>query len=134
MYTAPAVENGRTLMGMNDPLYGKNEAWGRTYINFYLKDLEDGEKMPTADQLAAENNTTVTEGEWNGYQNVLMYTLEGEDGMTRDFFVIPVMDDDREVDDILTVQIGTSKIDDEDVLMERDDAISAIVDSLKVDD
>ena len=115
-------------------VYGKNEAWGPTYINFYLKDLEDGEKMPTADELAAENNTTVTQGEWNGFKNVLMYTLEGEDGMTRDFFVVPVMDNDREVDDILTVQIGTSKIDDENVLMERDDAISAIVDSLKVDD
>lgn len=115
-------------------IYGKNEAWGPTYINFYLKDLEDGEKMPTSDQLAAENNTTVTQGEWNGFQNVLMYTLEGDDGMTRDFFVIPVLDDDREVEDILTVQIGTSRIDDEAVLMERDDAISAVVDSLKVDD
>lgn len=115
-------------------VYGKNEAWGRTYINFYLVDLKDGQKMPTADELAAESNATVTQGEWNGYQNVLMYTIEGEDGMTRDFFVVPVMDDDREVDDILTVQIGTSKIDDEAVLMERDDAISAVVDSLKVDD
>ena len=115
-------------------VYGTNEAWGKTYVNFYLKDLEDGEKLPTADELGAENNTTVTQGEWNGYKNVLMYTLEGDDGMTRSFFVIPVMDDDNEVEDLLTVQIGVSKIDDEAILMERDDAISAIVDSLKLDD
>ena len=45
------------------------------------------------------------------------------------------MDDDgKEVDDRLTVHIGVSKIADESVAMERDDAISAVVDSLKVDD
>ena len=117
-------------------VYGKSEAWGHTYVNFYLKDLEDGEKFPTADEVSkANDNATVTEGEWNGYKNVLMYDVEGDDGMTRSFFIVPVMDDDgNEVDDILTVQIGTSKIEDEAVLMERDDAISAIVDSLKVND
>ena len=117
-------------------VYGKSEAWGHTYVNFYLKDLEDGEKFPTADEVSnANDNATVTEGEWNGYKNVLMYDVEGDDGMTRSFFVVPVMDDDGNgVEDILTVQIGTSKIDDEAVLMERDDAISAIVDSLKVND
>ena len=117
-------------------VYGKNEAWGHTYVSFYLKDLEDGEKMPTADELSKANNgVAVTQGEWNGYKDVRMYTVEGDDGMTRSFFVIPVMDDDdNEVEDILTVQIGTSRIDDEAVLMGRDDAISAIVDSMKVDD
>ena len=55
--------------------------------------------------------------------------------MTRSYFVIPVKDnDDNEVDDILTVQIGVSKIEDEATLQERDDAISAIVDSMKIDD
>ena len=45
------------------------------------------------------------------------------------------MDDDgKEVDDLLTVHIGVSKIEDESAAMERDDAISAVVDSLKVDD
>lgn len=116
-------------------VYGKNEAWGHTYVSFYMKELEDGEKFPTADELAAENNATVTQGEWNGYKDVLMCTLEDDDGMTRSYFVIPVKDDDdNEVDDILTVQIGVSKIEDEATLQERDDAISAIVDSMKTDD
>lgn len=116
-------------------LNGKNEAWGPTYINFYLKDVHDGEKIPTADELAKANSAEVTQGEWNGYRNVLMYTVEEGDGITRSCFVVPIMDDDDdEVEDLLTVQIGVSQIDDEAVLMGRDDAISAILDSLKVDD
>ena len=43
-------------------------------------------------------------------------------------------DDDKEIENLLTVHIGVSKIEDEPVAMERDDAISAVVDSLKVDD
>ena len=116
-------------------VYGKNEAWGHTYVSFYLKDLNDGEKFPTADELAKNNDATVTEGDWNGYKNVLMYAVEGDDGMTRNYFVVPVMDDDgHEIDDMLEVQIGVSKIDDEATTMERDDAISAVVDSLKLVD
>lgn len=116
-------------------IYGKNEAWGKTYVSFYLKDMKDGEKFPTADEIGKENNTAVTEGDWNGYKNVLMYTLEGDEGMTRSYFIVPVMDDDgHEIDDMLEVQIGVSKIDDDATAMERDDAISAIVDSLKLVD
>lgn len=64
-----------------------------------------------------------------------MYTIEGDDGMTRSTFVVPVMDDDdNEIDDILHVVIATSKIKNEADLQARDDAISAVVDSLKVDD
>ena len=93
-------------------VYGKNEAWG-----------------------TKNNDATVTEGDWNGYKNVLMYAVEGDDGMTRSYFVVPVMDDDgHEIDDMLEVQIGVSKIDDEATTMERDDAISAVVDSLKLVD
>jgi len=119
----------------NVVVYGKVEAWGHTYVNFYMEDLKDGDHFPTAEELAKENNVEVTQGEWNGYSNVLMCAIEGDDGMTRSTFVVPVMDDDdNEIDDILTVGIGTSKIEDEAVLQERDDAISAIVDSLKLDD
>jgi hypothetical protein len=80
-------------------------------------------------------NTTVTQGDWNGYRDVFMYTLEYDDGTSEHYFIAPVMDnDDKEVEDLLTVHIGTSKIEDESVAMARDDAISAVVDSLKVDD
>jgi len=116
-------------------LYGKNEAWGHTFVSFYLKDLEDGEKFPTMEEMSQIPDTTLTQGEWKGYKDVFMYTIENDDGTTEYFFTAPVKDnDDNEVEDLLTVHIGVSKIDDEAVLQERDDAISAIVDSLKVDD
>lgn len=115
-------------------LHGNNEAWGTTFIGFYLKDLDDGAKFPTMDELSENPDTTVTQGEWNGYQNVFMYSIERDDGVTESFFIAPVMDDDgKEIDDMLTVQIGVSKIEDESAAMARDDAISAVVDSLKVD-
>ena len=119
----------------NVVVYGKVEAWGHTYVSFYMEDLKDGKSFPTTEELAKEKNVEVTEGEWNGYKNVLMYVIEGDDGMTRSTFIVPVMDnDDNEIDDILKVVIGTSKIENEADLQARDDAISAVVDSLKVDD
>lgn len=116
-------------------LHGKNEAWGNTFIAFYLKDLDDGEKFPTMAEMSQMPDTTVTQGDWNGYKDVFMYTLEHDDGTSEHFFIAPVMDDDdKEVEDLLTVHIGVSKIEDASVAMARDDAISAVVDSLKVDD
>ena len=116
-------------------LYGKNEAWGHTFVAFYVRDLKDGEKFPTMEEMSQIPDTTVTQGDWNGYKDVFMYTLEYDDGTSEHIFIAPVMDDDdKEVEDLLTVHIGISKIEDEDTLQARDDAISAVVDSLKIDD
>ena len=116
-------------------LYGKNEAWGHTFVAFYVRDLKDGEKFPTMEEMSQMPDTTVTQGEWNGYKDVFMYTLENDDGTAESYFIAPVKDkDDKEIEDVLTVHIGTSKIEDEAAIQERDDAISAVVDSLKVDD
>ena len=116
-------------------LYGKNEAWGHTFVAFYVRDLKDGEKFPTMEEMSQIPDTTVTQGDWNGYKNVFMYTLEYDDGTSEHLFTAPVMDkDDKEVEDLLTVHIGVTKIEDESAAMARDDAISAVVDSLKVDD
>ena len=114
-------------------LHGKNEAWGNTFISFYLKDLDDGEQFPTMEEMSQIPDTTVTQGDWNGYKNVFMYTIEDEDGTSDSFFIAPVADDDGEIEDILTVEISVSRIDDEETAMARDDAISAVVDSLKID-
>jgi len=116
-------------------LHGKNEAWGNTFISFYLKDLNDGEKFPTMEEMSQIPDTTITQGDWNGYKNVFMYTLEYDDGTSEHLFTAPVMDDDdKEIENLLTVHIGVTKIDNDSVAMARDDAISAVVDSLKVDD
>lgn len=117
-------------------LTGKNEAWGDTYIRIYLKDLDDGETFPTRDELnVMPDASEVIQGEWNGYKNVFMYDVANEDGGTTSFFIAPVMDDDGdEVEDLLSVEIGVSKIEDEEIAMGRDDLISDVVDSLSVND
>ena len=116
-------------------LTGKDAAWGNTFIRIHLRDLDDGEQFPTKDEFTPLADVEVTQGEWNGYKNVFMYTINDEDGTSDNFFIAPVMDDDDgEVEDILTVEVSVSRIDDEDMAMARDDAISAVLDSLKVDD
>ena len=114
-------------------LTGKDTAWGDTFIRIHLRDLDDGEHFPTKDEFTPLADVEVTQGDWNGYKNVFMYTIEDEDGTSDNFFIAPVTDGDGEVEDILTVEISVSKIDDEDTAMGRDDAISAVVDSLKIE-
>ena len=118
-------------------LTAKDVSWGEeTYIRIHLRDLDDGEQFPTMDEFTATPGASeVTQGDWAGFSNVLMYTVENEDGSQESFFIAPVMDDDGdEVDDILTVNICVSKIEDEEIAMARDDAISEVVDTLKIDD
>lgn len=116
-------------------LDGKDAAWGNTFIRIHLADLDDGERFPTMDSFTAMPDAkNLTQGEWNGFKDVFMYTVEYEDGDAEHYFIAPVTDDDGEVEDILTVIIGTSPIEDEDTLMARDDQISAVLDTLRVDD
>ena len=114
-------------------LNGKDEAWGDTFIRIHLAELIDNEVFPTLDDFVDMGDTVVTQGEWNGFKDVFMYTVEYEDGTTEHYFIAPVTDD-GEIDDILTVIIGVSRLDDEDAAMERDDLISSVMDSLKIDD
>lgn len=116
-------------------LTGKAAAWGDTFVRIHLRDLKDGEAFPTMEDftdmpVAGE----VTQGEWNGFRNVFMYTVEYEDGDTEHYFIAPVTDDDGEVEEILTVIVGTGKAEDEDAATARDDGISMVLDTLKVKD
>lgn len=88
--------------------------------------MDDFNAMPGAGE--------VTQGDWAGYHNVFMYTVENVGGSQESFFIAPVVDDDGEIDDILTVNICVTPIDDEEKSMLRDDAISEVVDTLRVDD
>ena len=116
-------------------LAGKDAAWGETFIRIHLADLHDGETFPTMDEFTAMPDAkNLTQGEWNGFKNVFMYTVEYEDGGAEHFFIAPVTDDDGEAEDILTVNIGIAKMDDEDAAMGRDDLISAVLDTLRVND
>ena len=116
-------------------LTGKDAAWGETFIRIHLADLRDGETFPTMDEFTAMPDARdLTQGEWNGFKDVFMYTVEYEDGGAEHYFIAPVTDNDGEVEDILTVIIGVSKLDDEDAAMARDDQISAVLDTLRVND
>ena len=113
-----------------------DETWGEFYIRFYLSELEDGETFPTLDEFAEMPDTEVTQGEWNGYTDVIMYTLRSDDGIVQDFFIVPIADEDGEVEEALTIEIGTKTVEDEaeEIAMGRSDLISAVIDSLKIDD
>ena len=116
-------------------LTGKDAAWGDTFIRIHLRDLEDHEAFPTMDEFTAMPDAKdLTQGEWLGFKDVFMYTVESEDGASEHYFIAPVTDDDGEVEDILTVVIGLEEMDYEDAAMPRDDQISAVMDSLKIDD
>ena len=83
---------------------------------------------------------------------VLMRTLKGPNKLIRNFYgvnvnerlgikgkkgfgvSIAVYDDDGEIDDILTVNIGGPVIEDEKAAMESSDKISGVVDTLKIID
>ena len=116
-------------------LTGKDEAWGETFIRIHLAELRDGETFPTMDEFTAMPDAKdLTQGEWNGFKDVFMYTVEYEDGASEHYFIAPVTDDDGEVEDILTVNIGVSQLDDEGAAMARDDQISAVLDTQRVND
>lgn len=115
-------------------LAAKDDALGETYVRIHVRDLDDGEKFPTMAEFIPIADVEVTQGDWAGYKDVFMYTVENADGTSQHFFIAPVTDHDGEIEDILTVEIGVTNIEDEDALMMRDDAISEIVDTLKVDD
>ena len=116
-------------------LSGKDAAWGATFIRIHLQDMDDDVALPTLESIKAMPDTTdISQGEWNGFKDVIMYNVTYEDGASENYFIAPVVDEDGEVEDLLTVIIGVTKMDDEDAAMNRDDLISAVVDSLKVDD
>ena len=117
-------------------LNGKDAAWGNAYVKIHLADLdgENGDTFPTlADfaEMEAGLNTTVTQGDWNGFKDVFSYTIDDGDSLEK-VFIAPVCDDDNEVEDILTITIGIDRIANEEASMNRDDAISAVLDSLKI--
>ena len=70
---------------------------------------------------------------WANFKDVVTTSATTE-GLTETVFIAPVYDHDGDVEDILTVIIATSELDDQEAAQNRDDTISAIVDTLKVDD
>ena len=106
-------------------LGGKVEAWGNVFIQFTRVefDEDDLESMQEAEQELIDN-AGATKGKWNGFNDVLMYGFDDEESFEQTF-VIPCTDDET-----LSILIHADKIEDEEAAMERDDQISAVVDTL----
>ena len=110
----------------------KDIEWGNGYIRIDLTELNDGETFPTPEEAAEDMNTEVDQLDaWANFKNVLSASFDTNDTL-ESVFIAPVYDDDGEVDDVLTVTIGVTQLDDEETGMDRDDAISDIVNTLTV--
>ena len=115
-------------------LGGVRENWGSYSIRIHLRELEDGEAFPEKADFAeteAALDTSVDQGEWNGFEDVFMYSVADEQYFEQ-VFIAPVADDDGEIDGILTINVRVEKTDDEETGMNRDDAISAVLDTLEL--
>ena len=111
-------------------LHDKNQGG----IRIHLRDMEDGETFPTAEEIAKDLNVEVTKmDEWGNFKDVLTYDTQS-DNFIESVFIAPIYDDDGEIDDILTVNINGEIIEDEDAAMESSDWTSEVVDTLKVID
>ena len=114
-------------VGENDDhlviLAAKDEAWEGAYIRFYIYMQPEGESVPTAESIAETiPDVEVTQGEWNGFNEVVMY-----DNGDESLFLVPLT-----TGELLTVGVGGSDIEDENTAMDRDDAISAVLDTLAI--
>ena len=98
-------------------------------MRIHLRRLDAGEAFPTLADFR-DMPEEVTQGEWSGFEDVFMYTVD-DDALTESYYIAPVtLGDDAPA--LLTVRIGVEKLDDEETSMKRDDMISAVVDSLIV--
>ena len=115
----------------------RNKAWGEGYIRIQFQELPDdeiGSYYPTWEEIAENLGTEALENlkTWGNYTDVITASITTDD-VTETVFIAPVFDDKNHAD-MLTVTIGTTELKDEAAATARDDAISAVVDSLKVKD
>lgn len=113
----------------------KNESWGAGTITIQLQEIPDGKLYPTRDEIAESLGTEALENldTWGNFTDVITASFVNGD-VTETKFIAPVYDDDGKAEEMLTVTIGITDLDDEAAAQDRDDAISDIMDTLKIDD
>lgn len=114
-------------------LTGKVAEWGDTSISIYLDELKEGEAFPTVEDFSkveTETGNEVTQGTWNGFEDVIMFSAALEDGSTESVFIAPIYDAAGAVEKSLSVRVNASDVES----MERDDAISEVLDTLAITD
>ena len=111
-------------------LNGTQEDWGEYFISLYVRELAEDELFPTVDEYAELEdslNTEVSQGEWNGFQDVIMYTVQ-DDTSYEQVCIVPL----AVADSLMTVDVKVELLEDEEASMARDDAISAVLDTLSI--
>lgn len=102
-------------------------------VRIHLRELEDGEAFPTAEEIAQSLNVEVEKLDtWANFRDALNYQVKTGD-IVETVFIAPVYDDGK-IEEILTVNIIGKPIEDEDAAMESSDCTSEVVDTLKVID
>ena len=114
------AEDSDLVLTMN----GTYAFWGDAEIQFQKTKIEDPEGFDDSFAAIEEAGVEVTRGEWNGFEDVHMYAFDDEDSLEQRFIVRP------EEGVSLAVIVTVDKLDDEEMSMARDDAISAVLDSL----
>lgn len=110
-------------------LTAKDKTFGDAFVRIHLRRMDAGEAAPTVADFK-DMPEEVTQGEWNGFEDVIMYTVD-DDAFTESYYIVPVTLGDGAAA-LLTVRIGVDKLDDEEASMKRDDMISAVMDTLIV--
>ena len=114
------AEDSDLVLTMN----GTYAFWGNTVIQFQKTKIENPEGFDDSFAEIEKAGIEVTRGEWNGFEDVHMYAFDDEDSLEQRFIVRP------EEGVSLAVIVMVDKLDDEEMSMARDDAISAVLDTL----
>lgn len=113
-------------------MHGTNKDWADTWVSLQMDPLDDGEDVPTIDEikkaLSDNSMSTVTQDEWNGYHDTTIITQDENTS-----FVVPIKNKEDKVTRILTIVISAGKNENEEITIARDDAISEILDTMHID-
>lgn len=122
-------------------LYSVNDELDNTFVNISVIELEDDETYPTLEEYTKEASED-EEGEirvdvldeWAGFKDVYHYDSEYTDEETHfhsSTFTAPLYKDDKAIA-IADVYVCQDVLEDEDAAMQISDAISEILDTLKI--
>ena len=122
-------------------LYSVNDELENTFVNISVAKLEDDETFPTLEAYTKEANEDEESevlvdvlDEWAGFKGVYHYDSEYADEETHfhaSTFTAPVYKDDKVIA-IADIYVCQDVLEDEDAAMQISDAISEILDTLKI--
>ena len=122
-------------------LYSVNDELENPFVNISVAKLEDDETFPTLEAYTEEANEDEESevlvdvlDEWAGFKGVYHYDSEYVDEETHfhaSTFTAPVYKDDKVIA-IADIYVCQDVLEDEDAAMQISDAISEILDTLKI--